>query len=504
MSGMLSEKEEFQKELTAFIQEQGFVWGPEPEIYGGLAGFYTYGPMGKLLKNKIEASVRRVFQSNGFWELEGPTISPKEVWEGSGHWSTFVDKIVKCKKCLSVFRVDKLIEEKLDVDTAGMKSNDLLKYIKKLKCPSCSGEFVEKIEEESLMMKTSVGGRECGLRPETATVTYLPYKRFYDFFRKRLPLGVFQIGKAYRNEISPRQGVLRGREFTQAEGQLFVDPKEKNDWDKFESIKKIKLPFLSYSSSNLEFITPEDAIKKKYIKSKVYAWCLWLAYDQFVSMGVPADKIRLRQHYPDEKAFYADDAWDVEIHLKAYGWFEVCGVHDRTDYDLTQHEKNSKVELSAIRENGEKFRPHVLEIAFGTDRPTFALLDLFYEKKGKEEGKTLFKLPYHMSPVDVAVLPLMKKNELVNKSLEIKNLLEKDFVINYDVSGSIGKRYLRNAIVGTPYCVTIDYDSVEKDIVTIRDRDTEKQRKVKVTDLRSSLLKLFSGFNFEKIGLAVK
>jgi len=501
---MPSEKEEFQKELNAFIQEEGFIWGPEPEIYGGLAGFYTYGPMGKLLKNKVENSVRRVFQSNGIWELEGPTVSPKEVWEGSGHWNTFVDKIIKCKKCQSIFRADKLIEEKLEVDTSGMKNEEMLKYVKKLKCPNCASEFIEKIEEESLMMKTKAGGRECGLRPETATVTYLPYKRFYDFFRKRLPLGVFQIGKAYRNEISPRQGVLRGREFTQAEGQLFVDPKEKNVWDRFDAVKKDKLPLLSYESGKVEQVSLEDALKKKYVKSQAYAWCLWLAYNQFISMGVPANKIRMRQHHPDEKAFYADDAWDVEIQLRSYGWFEVCGVHDRTDYDLTQHEKHSKTELNAIRENGEKFKPHVLEIAFGTDRPTFALLDLFYDKKEKEEGKTMFKLPYHMAPVDVAVLPLMKKDELVKKAIEVKELIEKEFVVNYDVSGSIGKRYLRNAEVGTPYCVTIDYDSVEKGTVTIRDRNTEEQRKVKVSELREVLRKLISGFDFSKVGTDVK
>lgn len=502
---MANQREEFQKELIAFIQEEGFVWGPEPEIYGGLAGFYTYGPMGKLLKNKIENSVRKIFQSNSIWELEGPTVLPKEVWEGSGHWNAFVDKIIKCKKCASIFRADKLIEEQLEVDTAGMKIDDMLKYIKKLKCPSCSGDFIEKIEEESLMMKTKAGSRECGLRPETATVTYLPYKRFYDFFRKKLPLGVFQIGKAYRNEISPRQMILRGREFTQAEGQIFIDPKEKDNWDKFDLVKKDKLPFLGYNSKKVEYISLDEAMKKKYMKTKAYAWCLWLAYTQFISMGVPSEKIRLRQHHPDERAFYADDAWDVEIELRSYGWFEVCGVHDRTDYDLTTHEKHSKSELMAIRENGEKFKPHVLEIAFGTDRPTFALLDLFYDKKGKEEGKTMFKLPYNMAPVDIAILPLMKKEELVKKSTEIKEMLEKEFILNYDISGSIGKRYLRNAIVGTPYCITIDYDSIEKNNVTIRDRDSEKQIRVPIASLKETLKKLFNKeIKFESAGKLVE
>ena len=486
-------KQEFQKELAAFLQEQGFIWGPEPEIYGGLAGFYTYGPMGKLLKNKIENSVRRTFQQNGLWELEGPTVLPKEVWIGSGHWNTFVDKVIKCSKCNSIFRVDKLLEEALEISIAAMPNNDMLNLLNKngIKCLSCGAEFIQNIENESLMMKTIVAEKECGLRPETATVTYLPYKRFYNFFRKKLPIGVFQIGKAYRNEISPRQNVLRGREFTQAEGQIFIEPKEKNNWEKYEEIKKNKLPFWSEKSQkdskNNELISVEDAIKNKYIKTKAYAWCVWLAYQQFINMGVPKDKIRLRQHHSDEKAFYADDAWDVEISLRSYGWFEVCGIHDRTDYDLTTHGKHSKQEMIAVNDNGDKFVPHVLEIAFGTDRPTFALLDLFYEKKGVEEGKTMFKLPYHMTPVDVAVLPLMKKNELVARSLEIKKLLEEEFVINYDVSGSIGKRYLRNGVIGTPYCVTIDYDSLKNDDVTLRDRDTEKQIRVKISELKNKL-----------------
>ena len=217
-------------------------------------------------------------------------------------------------------------------------------------------------------------------------------------------------------------------------------------------------------------------------------------------MGVPKDKIRLRQHHSNEKAFYADDAWDVEILLRSYGWFEVCGIHDRTDYDLTTHGKHSKQEMIAVNDNGDKFVPHVLEIAFGTDRPTFALLDLFYEKKGIEDGKTLFKLPYNMAPVDVAVLPLMKKDELVAKSLEVKKLLEKDFVVNYDVSGSIGKRYLRNAIVGTPFCITIDYDSLKDNSITLRDRDSENQIRIKIDDLTLVLRKLLNNSKLTDFG----
>ena len=488
-----------EKEFLSFVTEAGLIWGPEPEIYGGLAGFYTYGPLGKLLKNKVENSIRKIFNANGFRELEGPTVLPDEVWQASGHLETFKDRIIKCSKCESTFRADKLIEEKYDVPADSFSNEKILNFIeeKEIKCPNCKGFLEKKIDTQSLMMKTEVVGKEASLRPETATVTYLPFLRFYNYFRKKLPLGVFQIGKVYRNEISPRQSVLRGREFTQAEGQIFVDPKEKNNWDKFEEIKKEKLPFWNFKNqeknSEVEIISIEDALKKGYIKSQAYAWCLWLAYMQYVGFGIPKERIRLRQHHPDEMAFYADDAWDIEIKLNNYGWFEMCGVHDRTDYDLKQHSKFSGEDLQASRENGEKFFPHVLEIAFGTDRPTYSLIDIFYDKKEEEEGKSMFKVPYHIAPIDVSIFPLMKKPELLDLSKEIKKDLENYFVVDYDIAGSVGKRYLRSSVAGTPYAITIDFDSLTKKDVTIRDRDTTKQKRVKVSELKKVLNDLLDG-----------
>ncbi|MEK6846671.1 MAG: His/Gly/Thr/Pro-type tRNA ligase C-terminal domain-containing protein, partial [Nanoarchaeota archaeon] len=196
-------------------------------------------------------------------------------------------------------------------------------------------------------------------------------------------------------------------------------------------------------------------------------------------------------HHPDEKAFYADDAWDIEIKTNNYGWVEVCGVHDRTDYDLKQHSKESGAVLEAIRENGERFVPHILEIAFGTDRPTYALIDLFYEKKEEDEGKTVFKILYSMAPIDVSVFPLMKKPELVEIAENIYTSLCKDFVVEYDAAGSIGKRYLRSMTSGTPFAVTVDFDSVKDKTVTVRDRDTGKQERVKIGDLSAYLRNQF-------------
>ena len=492
-------REDFLTDLSSFMQSKGFIWGPFPEIYGGVAGFYTYGPMGKLLKDKVETIVRRIFQSNGFWEVECPIVLPDIAWKASGHLDTFEDRIIKCSKCNSIFRADKLIEENHDVSADAYSDQDLLEFIskEKIKCPSCKGEFKYDIQKQSLMMKTTVAGVESSLRPETATVTYIPFKRYYEFFRRRLPIGIFQIGKAFRNEISPRQNVLRGREFTQAEGQLFIDPSEKNKWEKYELIKKEKIPLWNYKNQKAEkkhiSMSVADAMKKKLFQSKAYAWCIWLAYKQFINMGIPEDKIRIRQHHPDEKAFYADDAWDIEINLNSFGWIEVCGVHDRTDYDLVQHSKFSKQNLTAKNFNNKDITPHVLEIAFGIDRPVFALLDLFYTKIEKEKGKTMFKLPYHLAPVDVAVFPLMKKDGMPEKALEVKKELEKDFVVEYDHSGSIGKRYLRAAESGTAYCVTVDHDSLKDDTVTVRDRDSEKQKRVEIKELNNKIRSLISG-----------
>ena len=503
--------EDREKEFISFIQEQGLIWGPEPEIYRGLAGFYTYGPIGKLLKNKVENSIRKIFNANGLRELEGPTVLPDIVWKASGHLETFKDRTIRCSKCKAVFRADKIIQEKNDVPADSFSDKKILEFIKEknIKCPNCKSYFEEHIETQSLMMKTKVAGEEASLRPETATVTYLPYPRFYNFFRKRFPLGVFQIGKAYRNEISPRQHVLRGREFTQAEGQIFVDPLTKNNWASYEEIKSEKLPFWDYKSqeenSEVISISIEDALKKGFIKSQAYGWCIRLAYTQFRSFGIPEERIRLRQHHPDEKAFYADDAWDIEVKLNNYGWFELCGVHDRTDYDLKQHSKFSGVTLDAQREDGSRFVPHVLEIAFGSDRPTYALMDIFYDKKTEEEGKTMFKVPYNMAPIEVSIFPLTKKPELIDISKGIKENLEKEFIVDYDLSGSIGKRYLRSAIVGTPYAITIDFDSITNKDVTLRDRDSEKQVRVKISELKDILRKLFTKeIEFESAGQIVE
>lgn len=506
----MKERVEAQKELISFLQEQGFIWGPTPEIYGGFSGFYTYGPLGKLLKNKIENIVRKTFQANGYFEVECPIVLPDIVWKASGHLETFKDKIIECEKCKAQFRIDNLLEERKE-SKESFSDQQALDFIQKnkIRCPSCNSGFRYEIKTMDLMMKTSIAGQSASLRPETATTTYLSFKRLNQFARKKLPFGVFQIGKAFRNEVSPRQHVLRGREFTQAEAQIFIDPRKKNNWPQFNKIKKEKLPLIPYNKKQLakdqrptatyHMLTLEQAVKNKYFQKKSFAWCVYLAYKVFTNMGIKEENIRIRQHNPNERAFYADDAWDIEIKLNTFGWIETCGIHDRTDYDLTQHEKFSNTNLTALDETGKKIKPHVLEIAFGIDRPLFALLDNAYKKKQKEQGKTMLNLPYNLAPIDLAVFPLTKDKKQVSKAKKIKEKLEKEFTVIYDESGSIGKRYLRNTTIGTPYCVTID----DKKGITLRDRNTGKQVRIETGEVNKLKKLLHQEIEFSKIGKAI-
>jgi len=488
--------EEDLKELMSFINENGFIWGPSPEIYGGVAGFYEYGPLGKLLKNRVENAIRDVFQKNEFWEVECPTVMPAIVWKASGHLGGFTDPLIKCSKCSAEFRVDKLIEEVSDESVGGLSDKKLLDLIKKheIKCDTCGGRFSNKIIQHSLMMRTTIGTDiEAYNRPETATTTYLPFKRYDEFFRKKYPFGVFQIGKAYRNEISPRQNVMRGREFTQAEGQLFIFEKQKNNFEKFDRVKKIKLPLWFAGSKEVTTISLEQAMKK--LNNKAYAWTLSLAYELFTAMGIPKDRIRMRQHAEDEKAFYADDAWDVEIKLNSYGWYEVCGIHDRTDYDLSQHGKESKKSMDVFNEEAKKKEiPHILEIAFGTDRPTFALLDIFYSGGQRK----IFKIPRKLAPIQVGVFPLVNKNRM--RAEKIYDSLKEVFTCQFDTSGSIGRRYARSDEIGTPVCVTIDFEKG----VTLRDRNTARQVRIDEDELKEKISEFLNGEAIDKLGKLIR
>jgi len=484
------------EELMSFISEKGFVYGPSPEIYdGGVSGFYDFGPLGKTLKNNIENTIRKFFQKLLFYEVECPIVTPRKVWEASGHLGNFSDPLVECGKCKNIFRADNLIEETHDVDADVFTHKQLEEFLEKnkIKCPSCAVILPSKIHKHVLMLQTKVGlNQEMYNRPETATTSYLPFLNYLRFYRDKLPFGILQIGNAYRNEISPRQHLLRTREFTQAEAQLFLFKDQKQNFERFHEFEKQELNMLSAKDQKekIQTMTIKEAIKRGVLKNKAYAWTLGLTQALFLELGFPKENIRFKQHLPEKMSFYAEDAWDLELKFKSYGWIEACGCHDRTDYDLSVHSKHSGKELKALNPaTNEKETPHILEIAIGPNRLLLALLDLAYNKQEMLEGKTKLRLPQKIAPIKVAILPLVKKEPLQEIAHKIKKeLLNEGIIVQYDEAGSIGKRYLRQDSIGTPYCITIDFESIEdgqnKNTITIRERDSEEQKRINIKDIK--------------------
>ncbi|MCX6803572.1 MAG: glycine--tRNA ligase, partial [Candidatus Diapherotrites archaeon] len=479
------------------LAEKDFVYGPEPELYTPVAGFYSYGLVGKAMKNKLENNIRQVFTENGFYEMEFPLVTPEIIWKASGHLDGFNDPVIVCSKCKASFRADKLIEEQTELRADHLKDPQLLETIKSknITCPSCKGRLNLEINRHSLMMKTIIGRDTVAYnRPETATTTYLPFKHYVNFFRGKLPFTVFQIGKAFRNEISPRQHLLRQREFTQAEAQIFISKEQKQNYSQFTESKNETLALwteeLQKKGKEPEIVALGDTITKGYLKNQAYAWALVLAQNVFLAAGIPKEKMRFRQHHADEKAFYADDAWDLEIELNSFGWTECCGVHDRTTYDLTQHAKFSKQELTVRTEDGKTIVPDVIEIAFGVDRPFYALLDLAFFRREADAQRTVLSIPAKMAPIEIGVLPLLKKDGLPEKAKEVLIAL-KGMRTYYDEAGSIGKRYSRLDAIGVPYCITIDHDTLKDNTVTIRERDSLKQERVKISELAKILAPKF-------------
>ena len=474
--------------IMMLAKRRGFIWGPTPEIFGGVSGFYDLGPLGKEMKNNIIKFISKRLWTLGFWEIESPTVTPEIVWMSSGHLEGFTDPIVQCKKCKAVYRADKLILEIFPELSVSEKNYDSLSNIiqeKNIRCPRCGGEF-SNVRPYNLMMKTTIGVDTTGyLRPETATTTYLLFPRLLNFFRGNLPIKVFQAGKAYRNEISPRQGVLRLREFTQLEAQVFILEKQEYDFQEFKAIEYFKTPILSSSmqennETSPKIMTFRELIDEGFVKKEAYAWTIWVGYQTLLDMGFSPDKIRLRQHLPDEKAHYALDAWDIEVYTKDFGWIEVCGIHDRGDYDLSRHQTYSKTSME-VNVNGKKVVPHILEIAFGIERPLYCLLEHSYREDAQ---RVWLDLPAFVAPIQVGVFPLMKKDKLPEIAFEVySNLIKNGIKAVYDETGSIGKRYRRQDEIGTPLAVTIDYQTLEDNTVTLRDRNTMKQERIKIEDV---------------------
>lgn len=419
--------------IISLCRRRGFIF-QSSEIYGGLNGAYDYGPMGVELKNNIRdmwwKEMTRLHDN--IVGLDASILMHPRVWEASGHVSNFSDPMVDCKVCKSRFRADQI-----DLNAP---------------CPTCGnkGTFTEP-RNFNLMFETHIGANRDAastvyLRPETAQGIYVDYKNVLQSSRVKIPFGIAQIGKSFRNEITTKSFIFRSCEFEQMEMQFFCKPGDDEKW------------FPYWREERMKF---------------------------YGKMGIRSDHLRWHQHGPDELAFYAKDAYDIQ-YLFPMGWQELEGVHSRTDYDLTQHTKFSGKDLSYQEaETGEKYIPYVVETSAGLTRNVLMALSDAYDEEATPEGDIRTVLHFHpyIAPIKVAVLPLVKKDGLAEKADEIERSLREDFTTFYDQSGAVGRRYRRQDEIGTPYCVTIDYQSMEDNTVTVRDRDTMAQERVCVNEL---------------------
>ncbi|MBR7071116.1 MAG: glycine--tRNA ligase [Clostridia bacterium] len=444
--------------IVSLAKGRGFVY-PGSEIYGGLANAWDYGPLGVELKNNIKRAWWKKFVQENPYNvgLDSAILMNPETWVASGHLGGFSDPLMDCRQCKTRHRADKLIEDYvaengLSDNPAAMSDAEMMDYIRShgITCPSCgSGDFTD-IRKFNLMFKTFQGVTEDNsatlyLRPETAQGIFVNFKNIQRTTRRKIPFGVGQIGKSFRNEITPGNFIFRIREFEQMELEFFCKP-----------------------GTDLEWFN--------YWRNYCHQWLL--------NLGLKDENLRLRDHDADELCFYSKATTDFEF-LFPFGWGELWGVADRTDYDLTQHSDHSGQPMEYFDpETNEKYVPYVIEPSLGADRVTLAFLCDAYDEEVDEKGETRVVLRLHpaLAPFKAAVLPLSKK--LSDKAIEIQQQLSADFMVDFDEAGSIGKRYRRQDEIGTPLCITYDFDSVEDGCVTVRDRDTMQQIRLPISELK--------------------
>ena len=451
------------EKITALAKNRGFIF-PGSEIYGGLANTWDYGPLGVELKNNIKDAWRRKFVQESKYNvgIDAAILMNPETWVASGHVGGFADPLIDCKSCKARFRADHLIEEYLagqgikDVQVDGWSNEKLESFIaeKGIVCPECGKADFTGIRQFNLMFKTFQGVTEDSkaeiyLRPETAQGIFVNFKNVQRTSRKKIPFGIAQVGKSFRNEITPGNFIFRTREFEQMELEFFCKPGTELEWFDY-----------------------------------------WRAYcaDFLKSLGIKEDNIRLRDHDPEELSHYSNATTDIE-YLFPFGWGELWGIASRTDFDLMAHQTHSGQDMSYLDpETNEKFVPYCIEPSVGVERMLLAFLTDAYDEevltdaKGKEDIRKVLRLHPALAPFKAAVLPLSKK--LSDTAEPIFEELQKHFNVDYDAAGSIGKRYRREDEIGTPFCICVDFDTVEDNCVTIRDRDTMDQVRVPVSDVR--------------------
>ena len=492
-------------EMAAFCKRKGFVF-QNSEIYGSFAGFYDYGPLGVELNNNIKHDFWKTFvqKRDDVVGIDGSILSHPDVWKASGHVESFGDILVECRKCHARVRGDHLVADVLKIQGDGMSADEINREISKnnIKCPQCKGELAE-AKTFNLMLSTNVGPVEdhsskAYLRPETAQLIFTNYKLVWETGRVKLPFGIAQIGKAFRNEISPRNFLFRVREFEQAEIEYFLHPKKIMECSHFDDIMDIELQVHTAKHQKNNDIHKKYTFKKlideKIIKSEWHAYWLAQVYNWFLGLGVTPQNLRIREHLKEELAHYSSACFDIEYNFP-FGWQEIHGMADRGTYDLSQHEKFSKKDLKVFdEETKEKVLGHVIEPSQGIGRAFLTFLYDAYEHypENKDRDWIVLKLHPKLAPIKTAVLPLVKKDGLNEFAEKIHEDLKEEFTSYFDAGGAIGRRYARQDEIGTPLAITIDYDSLKNNDVTLRDRDTTKQVRVKTKNLKSTIRKLIN------------
>ncbi|MCL2036037.1 MAG: glycine--tRNA ligase [Oscillospiraceae bacterium] len=445
--------EKTMEKITALCKGRGFIY-QNSEIYGGLANTWDYGPLGAELKNNLKKAWLKKFVQESRYNvgLDSAILMNPQTWVASGHLAGFSDPLISCKACKTRHRADNLIEEFDGTNTSGWEDRKLVEYMrnKRIGCPNCGKRDFTDIKKFNLMFKTFQGitedtADEIYLRPETAQGIFVNFANVQRTSRKKVPFGVAQVGKSFRNEVTPGKFIFRVREFEQMELEFFCKPGTDLEW---------------------------FAYWKDFCKN-------WL-----LSIGLKEESLKLRDHDPDELAFYSKATTDFEF-LYPFGWGELWGIADRTDYDLKQHIETSGKSLEYFDpETNEKYIPYVIEPSLGVERLFLALIVDAYDEESLDDGtvRNVLRLHPYLAPVKAAVLPLSKK--LAEGAMQIADELCKAFAVEYDDTGAIGKRYRRQDEIGTPFCVTYDFDSVEDGCVTVRERDSMSQERIKISEVK--------------------
>lgn len=466
---------------------------PSNEPYGQIAGFYDYGPVGTLLKQKIQNKWREMFiKKEGHLEIEASLITPEPVLIASGHVGTFADPVVECQKCKTRYRADHLVEKFLQRWDSKLETLDNVIEEKKVACPSCKGSF-GKTFMFNLMFKTGIGGEQnpAYSRPETAQGTFTAFPRLFRNHGTKLPLAAGQVGRSFRNEISPRKGLVRMREFSQMELEYFFDP-QKQEIEGFDKIKNEKM--MMQIGEEKILMSAQELVEKGIVPNQIFAYYLVKGWQYYREMGIPATKMAYRVLDKNELPHYSKGNVDLEVET-SYGTIETIGNAYRTDFDLSQHAKISGKDMS-VHFDGRKIVPHVFEIAMGVDRLFYCILEhCFRENQAKqyeENGEAIpegvkawewFDFHPEIAPYNVAIFPLMKKDGLAEKAQELLGQIrDSGLDAFYSESSSIGRRYAKADEIGIPYAITIDYDSIKDETVTIRFRNDGKQQRIKISD----------------------